>query len=243
MLELNCSHAEAQRRRSEITTRCDGCWTRISSGLGKQDSIVSLCALRLCVRSFLRWSLRSCDRVSLRVAPLARSRRSARLCRIRRRSSGRISVRSVTSRKCSSGCRRRTSRRSIRCTARRGPRRSPTGWASDRSSAATMCTQCHYTRAEPGRARCGWWPACRANRATAGRPIGWRFMPTTAARASRRRQESAEHRAKRVEESIARGMNNPHNIYLIARQCYDCHTVPNERLVNVGRPPGGQPGF
>ena len=29
-------------------------------------------------------------------------------------------------------------------------------------------------------------------------------------------------------------MNNPHNIYLIARQCYDCHTVPNERLVNVG---------
>jgi hypothetical protein len=23
-------------------------------------------------------------------------------------------------------------------------------------------------------------------------------------------------------------------VYLIARQCYDCHTVPNERLVNVG---------
>jgi hypothetical protein len=47
-------------------------------------------------------------------------------------------------------------------------------------------------------------------------------------------QESAEHRTKRALESIARGMNNPHNIYLIARQCYDCHTVPNERLVNVG---------
>ena len=30
------------------------------------------------------------------------------------------------------------------------------------------------------------------------------------------------------------GMNNPHNIYLIAQQCYDCHTVPNEKLVNVG---------
>ena len=46
--------------------------------------------------------------------------------------------------------------------------------------------------------------------------------------------ESAEHRAQRVEDSIAHGMNNPHNIYLIARQCYDCHTVPNEKLVNVG---------
>ena len=49
-----------------------------------------------------------------------------------------------------------------------------------------------------------------------------------------RATESAEHRTKRVNDSVAQGMNNPHNIYLIARQCYDCHTVPNEKLVNVG---------
>ena len=29
-------------------------------------------------------------------------------------------------------------------------------------------------------------------------------------------------------------MNNPANLYLIARQCYDCHTVPSEELVNRG---------
>jgi hypothetical protein len=49
-----------------------------------------------------------------------------------------------------------------------------------------------------------------------------------------RATESAEHRKKRVDDSVAQGMNNPHNIYLIARQCYDCHTVPNEKLVNIG---------
>ena len=52
--------------------------------------------------------------------------------------------------------------------------------------------------------------------------------------------ESAEHQAKRVADSVARGMNNPHNIYLIARQCYDCHTVPNEKLVNVGKHKAGK---
>ena len=29
-------------------------------------------------------------------------------------------------------------------------------------------------------------------------------------------------------------MNNPANLYLVARQCLACHTSPNERLVNVG---------
>ena len=46
--------------------------------------------------------------------------------------------------------------------------------------------------------------------------------------------ETAEHKAWRREKSISAGMNNPSNLYLIARNCYDCHTVPNEMLVNVG---------
>ena len=29
-------------------------------------------------------------------------------------------------------------------------------------------------------------------------------------------------------------MNNPANLYLVARQCLACHTSPDERLVNVG---------
>jgi hypothetical protein len=47
-------------------------------------------------------------------------------------------------------------------------------------------------------------------------------------------QETEEHRRQRIEQSIAAGMNNPVNLYLVARQCLACHTSPDERLVNVG---------
>ncbi len=47
-------------------------------------------------------------------------------------------------------------------------------------------------------------------------------------------QESAAHKLERRTTSIAAGMRNPMNVYLIARSCLNCHTVPNEKLVNVG---------
>ncbi len=46
--------------------------------------------------------------------------------------------------------------------------------------------------------------------------------------------ESADHKMQRLRDSIAGGMRNPVNVYLVARSCYRCHTVPSERLVNVG---------
>jgi hypothetical protein len=55
--------------------------------------------------------------------------------------------------------------------------------------------------------------------------------------------ETPEHRAERIEKSIAAGMNNPANLYLVARQCLACHTSPNERLVNVGGHAAGTPEF
>ncbi len=49
-----------------------------------------------------------------------------------------------------------------------------------------------------------------------------------------RAQESPEHRNKRLTTSIDFGMRNPVNVYLVAQSCYRCHTVPDEKLVNVG---------
>ncbi len=49
-----------------------------------------------------------------------------------------------------------------------------------------------------------------------------------------RQAETPEHRYQRLGQSIAGGMRNPINVYLVAQSCYRCHTVPNERLVNVG---------
>lgn len=46
--------------------------------------------------------------------------------------------------------------------------------------------------------------------------------------------ETAEHRLARLKGSIAGGMRNPINVYMVAQSCYRCHTVPDERLVNLG---------
>ena len=54
-----------------------------------------------------------------------------------------------------------------------------------------------------------------------------------------RAQESSDHRNQRLTSSIQLGMRNPVNVYLVAQSCYHCHTVPDEKLVNVG---GHNPG-
>lgn len=49
-----------------------------------------------------------------------------------------------------------------------------------------------------------------------------------------RQTESSQHRADRISKSIAAGMRNPTNAYLVAQSCLRCHTTADEELVNVG---------
>ncbi|MDG2222338.1 MAG: cytochrome c family protein [Rubripirellula sp.] len=49
-----------------------------------------------------------------------------------------------------------------------------------------------------------------------------------------RKDESPEHRTQRIAASIAAGMRNPVNVYLVAQSCLRCHTTADEQLVNVG---------
>ncbi|NND81685.1 MAG: hypothetical protein HKN50_04580 [Gammaproteobacteria bacterium] len=51
--------------------------------------------------------------------------------------------------------------------------------------------------------------------------------------------EPAAHRDKRWADSSAAGMIRPVDTYKVAANCYSCHTVPNEKLVNVGGHPAG----
>jgi len=46
--------------------------------------------------------------------------------------------------------------------------------------------------------------------------------------------EDPAHRKQRWADSEAAGMIRPNNIYAVAQNCYGCHTLPNEKLVNVG---------
>jgi hypothetical protein len=96
-----------------------------------------------------------------------------------------------------------------------------------------MCVRCHYTeQIQDGRARVVAGVSCESCHGAAADWIAIHndYGGANVAKAA----ETAEHRQQRQDDSVARGMNNPHNVYLIAKQCYNCHTVPNEQLVNVG---------
>ena len=51
--------------------------------------------------------------------------------------------------------------------------------------------------------------------------------------------ESDAERAKRWADSVAGGMIRPQNMYSWAKNCYGCHVVPQEKLVNEGGHPAG----
>lgn len=51
--------------------------------------------------------------------------------------------------------------------------------------------------------------------------------------------EPPAHKKKRYKDSEAAGMIRPLYIYDVANNCFACHTVPNEKLVNVGGHPAG----
>lgn len=51
--------------------------------------------------------------------------------------------------------------------------------------------------------------------------------------------ESDAHRKARWAQSEAAGMIRPGDLYALAENCYQCHTVPKEDLVNTGGHPAG----
>lgn len=54
-------------------------------------------------------------------------------------------------------------------------------------------------------------------------------------------QESKAEIAARWKKSVQSGMIRPENTYAIAKNCYNCHVVPQEELVNKGGHPAGSP--
>ncbi|OYP37748.1 cytochrome c family protein [Rhodopirellula sp. MGV] len=55
--------------------------------------------------------------------------------------------------------------------------------------------------------------------------------------------ESPQHREQRIGKSVAAGMRNPTNVYLVAQSCLRCHTTADEELVNVGGHSAGSTEF
>lgn len=97
-----------------------------------------------------------------------------------------------------------------------------------------LCVKCHYTQTEKedGRLKPVSGVSCESCHG-AGKdwvPVHNDYGGLQATKQS----ESAEHAMMRLANSRKLGMRNPHNLYDIAQSCLACHTVPNEKLVNVG---------
>ncbi|WP_417744120.1 cytochrome c family protein [Rosistilla oblonga] len=95
------------------------------------------------------------------------------------------------------------------------------------------CISCHYTqKTENGEVSAISGISCESCHGPAKNWIDLHYNYGGAG--ITRESESKEHREKRIADSIAAGMRNPHNIYTMAQSCMKCHTVPDEELVNVG---------
>ncbi len=97
------------------------------------------------------------------------------------------------------------------------------------------CVACHYTQqAEPasGRAHAVAGVSCESCH---GPARNWLDLHHDyGGEGITRLTESPQHRYQRIQRSIAAGMRNPDNVYLVAQSCYRCHTTADEQLVNVG---------
>ena len=102
------------------------------------------------------------------------------------------------------------------------------------------CTSCHFTvtQAEGRKARAADGVSCESCPGAARDWIDvhgdYGAMNTT------RATESAAHRKQRIAASDRNGMNRVHELYDLTSNCYGCHVVADEQLVNDGgHSPGG----
>jgi len=89
-----------------------------------------------------------------------------------------------------------------------------------RSAKRGSCVECHYTGQESrGRVKTISGTSCESCH---GGGKAWNKI------------HSNKEDPDRLKKSEALGMIRPHDTYAVAANCYTCHTVPNEELVNKG---------
>ncbi len=112
----------------------------------------------------------------------------------------------------------------------------------------STCRQCHYTsRADDsGRVRAAWGVSCESCHGAARNWLEVHNRPggdpaADAMEWGDGRLETPEARSQRLTAAAAKGMLHPARLYDVATNCFGCHTVPDEHLVNVGKHHPGKP--
>jgi len=96
------------------------------------------------------------------------------------------------------------------------------------------CVQCHYTTMpnKRGKIKPAYGTSCESCH---GASENWiKVHNNYGGKDVKKAQESASHQVERIRKSVEAGMIRKANIYNLARNCFQCHTVPNEKLVVVG---------
>lgn len=95
------------------------------------------------------------------------------------------------------------------------------------------CVNCHFTqRRVKGKVKTVSGIACESCHAPAK---DWLDVHSDyGGKDVKKEQESASHKKQRLAKTAKAGMIRPSDIYGVANNCYQCHLVPNEKLVNQG---------
>ena len=112
-------------------------------------------------------------------------------------------------------------------------------------AAQNMCLQCHYTTLITGdKIKVKWGVSCESCHGPARdwvdvhQKVGGTAGGTALKWGDGKNEPSAQ-RAARLDAAATAGMINSEMIYDIAANCFGCHTVPNEALVNTGKHKAG----
>jgi len=98
-----------------------------------------------------------------------------------------------------------------------------------RMKRSEICATCHYTTVEDGgKSKPVAGPSCESCH---GKASEWIAIHNDYGGAGvKREQESAEHKAARIQKAKAAGMIRPEMLYDVAANCMSCHGLANENL-------------
>lgn len=107
----------------------------------------------------------------------------------------------------------------------------------ERSARRAVCTNCHYTQGQQrGRTRAVAGVSCESCHGAAREWLELHsdYGQTPDGQRANEQTETEKHRKMRLSRTAEQGMIRPDMPYALVRNCYSCHTVPQEELVNTG---------
>lgn len=111
----------------------------------------------------------------------------------------------------------------------------------------SVCTNCHGTHQQQAGSdgvRALASVSCEACHGAAGGENGWlNAHAAYGSRGTRRTDEQPAHFAARQQKCRKAGQRGHMDLYGLARQCFDCHLIQDERLVSQGGHKSGNPSF